>query len=134
MSPGLLFAKINADPGAALIVGAILVGGFLIFQFVKSADDSKRQQERENAKEERRKRLLAKYGDNETSRDLIAARIWTGETAEQLRDSLGQPEDVDQKVLKTKSREIWKYGHKGGNRYGLRITVENGAVVGWEMK
>jgi len=32
-------------------------------------------------------------------------------------DSLGPSVDIDQKY------EIWKYGHRGGNRYGLRIKL-----------
>jgi hypothetical protein len=36
--------------------------------------------------------------------------------------------------LKTKRKAVWKYAHRGGNRYGLRITVENNAVVGWDER
>jgi hypothetical protein len=36
--------------------------------------------------------------------------------------------------MKTKRREIWKYGRMGGNRYSLRVTLEQGVVVGWEEK
>ena len=60
--------------------------------------------------------------------------FWQGQTAEQLIDSLGRPEDIDQKILKTKKKEIWKYNHQGGNRYGLRITLDNDHVVGWDQK
>ena len=51
-----------------------------------------------------------------------------------LIDSLGQPQDIDTKVLKTKKKEIWKYNHNGGNRFGLRITLDNDIVVGWDQK
>lgn len=61
----------------------------------------------------RRKRLLLKYGDAEIVSRIIDRTIWTGETAEQLRDSLGRPPDIDQKVLKTKKKELWKYAHRG---------------------
>jgi hypothetical protein len=47
---------------------------------------------------------------------------------------LGNPLDVDQKVLKTKKKEVWKYQPKGANRYALRVILENGLVVGWEQK
>lgn len=49
-------------------------------------------------------------------------------------DSLGQPADVDRKVMKTKIREVWKYFKTGKRRYALRITLENGVVVGWDKK
>ncbi|WP_426117105.1 hypothetical protein [Pseudomonas sp. DSP3-2-2] len=43
-------------------------------------------------------------------------------------------EAVDQKYLKKVSREIWKYDNQGGSRYRLRVTLENGIVVGWDKK
>ena len=60
--------------------------------------------------------------------------FWQGQTEEQLLDSLGKPKDIDQKVLKTKTKEIWKYNETGKNRYALKITLENGKVVGWDQK
>jgi hypothetical protein len=36
--------------------------------------------------------------------------------------------------MKTKTKEVWKYHQRGANRYGLKITLENGRVVGWENK
>lgn len=109
----------------------ILIGVILLFLVIGAAVSSAKATK---AKEERRQRLLAKYGDNEVGKRIADGIIWTGETAEQLRDSLGNPADIDQKVLKTKKEEIWKYAHKGGNRYGMRITVENDCVVGWDEK
>ncbi|PKN66998.1 MAG: DUF2845 domain-containing protein, partial [Deltaproteobacteria bacterium HGW-Deltaproteobacteria-10] len=37
-------------------------------------------------------------------------------------------------VLKTKTKKTWKYHQQGTNRFGLRVTVENGYVVGWDKK
>ncbi len=88
---------------------------------------------RQKARAEWEAEMYAKYGTR-IGKDIISGRVWQGETDEQLRDSLGRPVDIDEKVLKTKRREIWKYRHQGANRYGLRITLENGAVVGWEEK
>ncbi len=82
----------------------------------------------------RREAVYRKYGHTEDAARIIARSIWQGETAEQLRDSLGRPIDVDQKVLKTKTKEVWKYSQTGVNRFGLRVTLENGVVVGWEKK
>lgn len=86
-----------------------------------------------NAKK-RREALFKKYGDAEVVARIIKKMFWQGQTQEQLRDSLGRPLDTDEKVLKTKTKEIWKYNRVGKNRYGLRITLENGVVVGWEQK
>lgn len=59
---------------------------------------------------------------------------WQGQSAEQLKDSLGAPVDVDEKVFKSKTKQIWKYHQTGMNRFGLRITVENEFVVRWDEK
>lgn len=60
--------------------------------------------------------------------------VWQGQTSDQLRDSLGDPVEVDERVFKSKSRHIWKYRPIGTRRYGLRITIENHVVVGWDDK
>lgn len=82
----------------------------------------------------RRQMLIEKYHDESLVEDLMKELFWQGQTSEQLYDSLGAPHDIDQKVLKTKKKEIWKYNHLGGNRYGLRITLDNDSVVGWDKK
>ena len=37
-------------------------------------------------------------------------------------------------MLKTKVKEVWKYKPTGKNRYGLKITLDDGVVVGWEER
>lgn len=86
------------------------------------------------AAKKRAEYLYRKYGRTEIAEAIIARKYWPGQSSGQLRDSLGEPVDTDEKVLKTKTKVIWKYHHRGGNRYGLRITVENGLVVGWDEK
>jgi hypothetical protein len=82
----------------------------------------------------RRARIYKKYGRTTTAENIIRNVVWVGETADQLRDSFGDPLDIDERVLKTKKKEIWKYIRKGTNRYGLRFTVENGIAIGWDEK
>lgn len=78
--------------------------------------------------------LLDKYEDEAVVQRIMNGEFWENQTAEQLRDALGKPEAIDRKTMKTKSREVWKYQHRGANRYGLRITLENGLVSGWDQK
>ena len=78
--------------------------------------------------------LREKYQDEDIVQNIFNGYFWQGQTAEQLVDSLGNPVALDKKVLKTKKKEIWKYGHQGGNRYNLRITLEDDVVIGWEKK
>ena len=80
----------------------------------------------------RRKRLLiAKYGEATAAR-ILARHIWQGMTEEQLIDSWGRPVEVGSEVMRTKTKEIWKYGQTGKNRFRERVTVENGIVSGWK--
>jgi hypothetical protein len=78
--------------------------------------------------------LRAKYQDEEVAQRVFSGFFWQGQTAEQLRDALGDPADIDSKLLKTKKKEVWKYGHRGGTRYDLRITLDDDRVVGWDQK
>ena len=106
---------------APLILGIVAVIGLVIWY--RAAQKSKRREE-----------LMEKYKDKELVDALMSRSFWQGQTADQLLDSLGKPEDIDQKILKTKKKEVWKYNHQGGNRYGLRITLDNDEVVGWDQK
>lgn len=85
-------------------------------------------------KKKRKSDLFEKYQDEEIVALIMKKSFWQGQTDEQLLDSLGHPHDVDQKILKTKKKEVWKYHHQGGNRYGLRVTLDNDIVVGWDQK
>src|SRR5207249_11873632 len=77
--------------------------------------------------------LTARFGA-ETCFRILAHQLWIGQTQEQLREALGKPVDIDEKVLKTKRREVWKYDQTGTNRFNTRVTLDNGIVTGWDRK
>jgi hypothetical protein len=79
-------------------------------------------------------RLLAKYGDDRLVQALVTQTIWQGMTAEQLRDSWGEPAAVEQKVMKTRVREVYKYKPVGKNRFRDKVTLEDGIITGWDQK
>jgi hypothetical protein len=83
---------------------------------------------------QRRRHLIERYGDPEIARRIMKGILWQGETQEQLLESLGRPEDTDEKVLKTKTKQVWKYRPTAKNRFGLKVTLDDGVVVGWEQK
>lgn len=83
---------------------------------------------------DRQEYLMTKYRDEILVSKIMGGHFWEGQTSEQLADAIGQPIEVDEKQLKTKRTEIWKYDSQGRNRFGLRITIENGVVVGWDKK
>lgn len=77
---------------------------------------------------------MRKYGDIQVVKKIMSRVIWDGMSAEQLIDALGKPAAKDHKYLKTKTREVWKYYHQGSNRFGLRVTLDEGVVKGWDSK
>ena len=85
-------------------------------------------------KSRRHSTLMEKYQDESLVSDIEQGYYWQGQTADQLRDALGDPDDIDEKVLKTKTKSVWKYHHQGANRYGLRINLDDGVVRGWDQK
>lgn len=86
------------------------------------------------ADKKRREYLLKKYKDHQIVDRIMRKEHWQGQTEEQLLDSLGKPIEIDERVMKTKTTETWKYNQQGKNRFGLRVTVENGLVIGWDQK
>ncbi|MFM5537023.1 hypothetical protein ACET8U_06715 [Aeromonas veronii] len=85
-------------------------------------------------KKQRLEYLRNKYKSEELVQNIYHRYFWVGQTSAQLLDSLGKPAAVDNMVMKTKVKDVWKYNKRGANRYALRITIENGFVVGWEKK
>lgn len=114
------------------ILGIVAIGGG--YFWYQSKEEKARQVELLQQEQARRSELLKKYGDEKLVEAIMNRSYWQGQTAEELQDSLGHPADIDEKVLKTKKKEVWKYHHAGGNRFGLRITLENNQVVGWDEK
>jgi len=114
--------KISESDGWGVIgvITGVAIGIFFIVQVAKFYS--------------RIKYIKSKYPDPEIAKRILAGHIWQGQTSEQLIDSIGWPLDIDRKVLKTKKKEIWKYNSQGKNRYGLRITLENDVVIGWDKK
>lgn len=82
----------------------------------------------------RRSDLIAKYGSPDEADRIMNQQIWAGMTSDQLIDSVGKPEGIDQAVTVRKTREVWKYHKFGENRYRNRVTVEQGRVTAWTAK
>jgi uncharacterized protein YpmB len=104
-------------------------------QFLDRIQEESRLQalQSENDAAVRRAAVTDKY-DPETAQKILSGQIWQGMTAEQLRYAVGEPEAVDKIVTKRTSKEVWKYFQQTATRFDLRVTLENGLVVGWQMK
>ena len=102
---------------ATIVLGLVaFVGGKLLFHRV------------------RRSLLMKKFGDRLMVDTIMEGRIARGMTLEMVLAVWGEPADLDETVLKTKTKHEMKYDQKGKNRFGTRVYLENGVVVGWETK
>ena len=82
----------------------------------------------------RRRWLLSRHGDEAMVEMIMQGRIDRGMTLAMVADAWGEPADLDETVLKTKTKHEMKYDQKGKNRFGTRVYFEDGVVVGWETK
>ncbi len=119
---------INPMLVAIFIVGAV-IGAIVVFNNIRRREE-RREEERRRAAE--RQRLVAKYGEEIADR-ILAHTIWQGMTDEQLVESWGGPADKDYEIKKTITKETWKYGQTGRNRFSSRVFLQNGVVIGWKQ-
>ena len=82
----------------------------------------------------KRERLMKKYNNTILVERLMKGEIWQGQTRGQVIDALGKPLMINEQVLKTKTKYTYKYNRIAKNRYGLKVIIENGLVIGWDKK
>lgn len=112
-----------------LIVGAAIAAA-IFFVRRRRAQEAQRQAEQRATAE--RQALVDRFG--EAAADLIAiGDPWQGATQPMIEAMLGPPADVARKVLKKSTRETWKYGQIGKNRFVAKIMFEDGVCVGWDI-
>jgi len=110
----------------------LLVVGALIAAI--AAWKAYQEKQRRNRLAEKRSRLIDRYHDENVVNLIMDSKIWQGMSQEQLIESWGEPAAKDQKIYKTKITETFKYNQTSRTRFGSRVKVENGIVVGWEQK
>ncbi|MDB4945096.1 MAG: hypothetical protein JWP97_4630 [Labilithrix sp.] len=144
-----------------VVAGVMLLIGYKVWQSVAATAKTKREiaqrdaqhrhaweqaeqtrqaefarQQYEFAAEEQRKRLrwenlVARFGQ-ETAGKITSQHLWVGATREMVIEAFGQPQEVSEKVFKSKTKRVLKYYAQGGDRFGLKITFDDDQVVGWE--
>ena len=87
-----------------------------------------------NRRRQRRAELMERYSDTSVVDQILKGSLWHDMTKQQLVDAWGDPDDTETEVMKTKVREVYKYGRIGVNRYQRRVTLENDCIVGWKEK
>ena len=88
---------------------------------------------RRRAARQRRAVLAERFGP-QIADAIMRRQVWQGQTEEMLLESRGAPVDMDETVLKTKIKRVYKYDRVASNRFALKVMVENGVVVGWDDK
>ncbi len=114
--------KVNQDH--IIIAAAIIIVFFILIKVLQTCRYKKRIN-----------RLKSKYNnDMWVVNAIMNEQFWKEQTSEQLIDSIGRPLAIDTQVLKTKTKEIWKYNKIRKDQYALKITLDNKRVVGWDNK
>lgn len=83
---------------------------------------------------ERRAYLIEKYVDESLVDDIMDCTFWKGQSKEQLIDSIGHPDSEEKKVMRSKTKEIWKYNEFKKGQFSLKVSLEDDVVVGWDQK
>ncbi len=110
-------------PDWTLRIALIVFGLCALYFFVRFA-----------MKKARRGMLMRRYSDAQMVDTIMEGRIARGMTADMVVEVWGEPADLDETVMKTKTKAEMKYDQKGKNRFGTRVYIEDGIVVGWETK
>jgi len=76
-------------------------------------------------------RLDELWGPDVTN-DILRRRLWLGESEDQVVCSFGEPDDVREIVTRTKTTEVYRYFETGVDRFALKVSIEDGVVVGWD--
>lgn len=101
--------------------------------FLTTLEEALKEAERRRKADWKAKRLAEadpRWGSDVAER-LVAKELWVGETEEQVLFSFGKPAAVEESVLKTKTKRVFKYDPQPRG-FGLKIRFDNGKVVGWD--
>ena len=79
----------------------------------------------------RRENLVARFGDAVAAK-IVAKDLWIGATREMVIEMYWHPSEVSEKVLETKTKRVFKYFPACGPRFGLKITLDDDEVAGWD--
>jgi len=110
------------------IVLLALAGVSYLFQQGKKREEQRAQAV---ARAARRERLASQYAGSPRLDDILNGTIRLGMTMPEVIDAWGQPDAVEERVLKTKVVQTLKYGQVNARTFRQHVKFENGVVVGW---
>jgi len=110
-----------------LVVAVISV----IWHLSKESAEQSRKDEEERLRQEM---IEQAYANSPYKLDILNGSIRQGMTANMVVAAWGPPAAIDRKVLKTKTKEVLKYGPGPGRSFANKVMIEDGIVVGWEQR
>lgn len=113
------------------VVGGITLAVIVLASFVVGYGTNQQAEADAIAKAERFVGWSQAWGA-EVAMKISQGQIWVGQSREQLVAALGEPDSVDEKVLKTKVKNTYKYQETAKGKFALRVTLDDDEVVGWE--
>lgn len=120
------------DAGATgIVIFLVLAIISVIWHLSKGSAEQSRKAEAERL---RREMIEQAYANSPYKLDILNGSIRQGMTANMVVSAWGPPAAIDRKVLKTKTKEILKYGPGPGRSFANKVTIEDGIVVGWEQR
>jgi hypothetical protein len=123
----------NTSPLRLISIIVLLVSIlFAIFWYNKKVAAEAKARD-EAARQTRADELAARFGADDARR-IQGQELWQGATSAMVLEMFGAPIQIDEKILKTKTKTTYKYFQTGKNRFALKITLDNGVVVKWDDK
>jgi len=117
----------------ALVILAAVVAGVVGLVMYMQREMARSLAARQAAMKARMDNLVSRFGQ-EIATKILQRQVWKGQTMEMLMEARGRPAAVDENVMKTKTKKVLKYDMITRGRFRLRVTVEDGQVVGWDHK
>jgi hypothetical protein len=142
---GQILKAVEVPSGASKVFVPVLfvltTAGFGIARYRAKKDRERlalqeEQREQAQGREVERQRiyqegLAARFGPENANR-ILAKEVWVGATKDMILEAFGKPDEITEKVLKTKTKRIFKYRDDTSGRFALKITLDDDEVVGWE--
>jgi hypothetical protein len=123
-----MLAEIPAFVWVIIFIATALIS--VLYLYFKQKQETKEYNEKLRLYAENKSKLISLYGKNITER-IFNHKVWIGQTKNMLLESLGFPEEILNKVFKTKTKNTYKYDRIGPKKFATSIQLENDIVVGW---
>lgn len=132
--PAVITGGGRASDGSVRFLGVVLfVPVYLDPERIAGMKRAEGAAQRE-AERQARREALSKRFDEHTAMMIMIGDPWEGATREMICEACGYPDEVEERVMKSKTRHVLKYRAESGRKIRLRVVLEDGIVVGWESK